>query len=222
MAPTLTQRHGRLIGIVSQRVGEPKSRVKNPAGAANRTIGRFPQSGCHRVNSRRCSISLRRQGCLHRKSGRNSRLRGWAHQRHRRLIMKRRPKSRVGNDSVAPRRLLGLGRWVDRPGPGAAIRGARARLTCSRNELKSRAWNVGDGPTHRCRFILPCMPDSRLVTCPQCGTKFGTAKSLDVHRCPECFARFSKSDSKIGGWVPIAASVLIVLAFVLLVVWTWP
>src|SRR5215813_6209353 len=71
-------------------------------------------------------------------------------------------------------------------------------------------------------FILPCMPDARVVTCPQCGTKFGTAKSLDVHRCPECFARFSKSDLKVGGWLPIVASALIVLAFILLVVLTWP
>src|ERR1044071_2521282 len=73
------------------------------------------------------------------------------------------------------------------------------------------------------RHIFPCMSNVRVVTCPQCGAKFGTAKSLDSHRCPECFARFSdESDQKVPGVLIVASAVLIVLVFVFLVVWTWP
>jgi len=73
------------------------------------------------------------------------------------------------------------------------------------------------------RHIFPCMPNVRVVTCPQCGAKFGTAKSLDSHRCPECFARFSdESGPKVPGVLIIASAALIVLVFVFLVVWTWP
>ena len=68
------------------------------------------------------------------------------------------------------------------------------------------------------------MPDTRVVTCPQCGAEFGTAKSFDTYRCPECFARFSKSDLDTGSgkMLIIVASALIVLVFVFLVAWTWP
>jgi hypothetical protein len=73
-----------------------------------------------------------------------------------------------------------------------------------------------------CHLIFPCMPDGRVVTCPQCGTKFGTAKSFDTYRCPECFARFSKSGPHYSPLLILIVSALIVLAFVFLVVWTWP
>jgi hypothetical protein len=95
------------------------------------------------------------------------------------------PKSASG---LNRRSLEGLTRYGKRhpriiePDPPAMGMLARNRKPLSRAMTPSRARSLLIG---RCHFIFPCMThdDTRVVKCPQCGTKFGTARAtLPGHR----------------------------------------